>query len=372
MDTTKIKVGTLTLTEVRNVDLPQEFAAWHQTVRIEPGTYDVFAYLQWSDGGYRISSLSAQCEGITISSNFRSHMFGQWGKSDNNCNGQRATTHIRLPTYGQVGESSALLAQATLCDAIVRTEWDPREHNPASTSSRMWRLTWNRDRKPIIIERSRYSGGLSIAAFEDDRRFTVDGVEMSPLETKTLRLHLLHLHDVDHSPSARRSAAGRFRTSALFRSPVSHSSRSAASPSSRSHIHIYIHIHIKDPLMTKPAYSLSDRDKTPNTSGWGYTFHHTAPQRHVSCAKGDMLAPRSADDIPPITPEAMASVQQALALLANLLGDRDHNLFLGNADHDGQCTDAAKHVALIADGLSGILRVVDASPKENYGNPPFR
>ena len=205
MDMIKIKVGTLTLTEARNEDLPQEFAAWHQTVRIEPGTYDVFAYLQWSDGGYKVSSLSAQCEGITISSNFRAHMFGQWGKSDNNRNGQRATAHIRLATYGQVGESSPLRAQTTLCDAIIRTEWntpnatgrDPREHNPESTSGRMWRLTWNPARKPIVIERSRYNGGLSLAAFDDDRRFTVDGVEMSPAQTNALRLHLLHMHDVD-------------------------------------------------------------------------------------------------------------------------------------------------------------------------------
>ena len=197
MDTIKIKVGTLTLTEARNEDLPQEFAAWHQTVRIEPGTYDVFAYLDWSDGGYQIRSLSAECEGVTISSNFRSHMVGQWGTSDKNCNGQRATAYIRFCTFGQVGEPTRLLEQVTLCDAIVRTEWDPQEHIPTSTTGGMWRLTWNRDRKPIIVERSRYSGGLSLAAFEDDRRFKVDGVEMSPAAASALCLHLLHMHDVD-------------------------------------------------------------------------------------------------------------------------------------------------------------------------------
>lgn len=194
MDTLKIKVGTLVLTEARNQDLPQEFAAWHQTVRVEPGTYDVFAYLDWSDGGYRVHSLSAACEGVTISSNFRSHMLGQWGKSDKNCNGQRATAHVRLPTYGQVGESSGLLAQVTLCDALVRTEWDPREQ---STTGRMWRLTWNPERKPVIIERARHNGGLSIAAFEDTRRFAVDTVEMSPAAAKKLDLHFQHMFSVD-------------------------------------------------------------------------------------------------------------------------------------------------------------------------------
>ena len=116
--------------------------------------------------------------------------------------------------------------------------------------------------------------------------------------------------------------------------------------------------------MPSPKFALSSQDKTPKASGWGFDFHHTEPQRRVPCVKGNMLAPRSADDIAPITPEAMASVEQALALLANLLGDRDHNLFLGNADHDGHCTDAAKHVGLIAKGLSGILRVA-----ENPGLP---
>ena len=120
--------------------------------------------------------------------------------------------------------------------------------------------------------------------------------------------------------------------------------------------------------MPSPKFALSSQDKTPKASGWGHDFHHTEPQRRVPCVKGNMLAPRSADDIAPITPEAMASVQQALALLANLLGDRDHNLFLGNADHNGRCTDAAKHIALIAAGLSGILRVTD-EPVRTEGVP---
>ena len=188
----QIKVGTLTLTASRDVSLPQEFAAWHQTVRVEPGTYDVFAYLDWSDGGYRIRSLSAECEGVTISSDFRSHMLGQWGKSDNNRNGQRATAHIHLPTYGSVQERSPLMEQATLCDALVRTEWDP-----SSGAGRMWRLTWNAERKPIVIEQARYGGGTSIAAFEDTRRFVVDAVEMSPVDVKKLGLHFSHRHSIE-------------------------------------------------------------------------------------------------------------------------------------------------------------------------------
>jgi hypothetical protein len=192
----KIKVGTLALTTTRDVELPQEFAAWHQTVRVEPGTYDVFAYLAWSDGGLCVQSLSAQCEGVTISSDFRAHMLGAWGKSDNNRNGQRATAHIRLPTYGAV-DAPSILAQATLCDALVRVEWDPRDHDPRSTAGRMWRFTWNADRKPIVIEQSRNGGGTSLAAFEDHRRFRVEDVEMSSSEAKKLDLHFDHQYEID-------------------------------------------------------------------------------------------------------------------------------------------------------------------------------
>ncbi len=195
--TIRIKVGTLILTEARDENLPQEFAAWHQTVRVEPGTYDVFAYLEWSDGALQVRSLSAACEGVTISSNFRAHMLGAWGKSGNNRNGQRATAHVHLPTYGTVGAAAPLLAQATLCDALVRQEWDPRDHDSKSTTGKMWRFTWNVARKPIVIERSRYGGGTSLAAFEDHRRFAVDGIETLPGEVSKLDLHFQHLFGID-------------------------------------------------------------------------------------------------------------------------------------------------------------------------------
>jgi hypothetical protein len=182
----KIKVGTLTITEARNVDLPQEFAAWHQTVRVEPGTYDVFAYLDWSDGGYRIHSLSAACDGVTVSSNFRSHMLGSWGKSDNNRNGQIATAHIQLATYGGPSDSYDT-GSVQLCDAIVRTE----------RNDGRWRLTWNPSCKPVVIQQARHGGGLSIAAFEDDRRFVVDGTEMSADEARKLDLNFNHGPRID-------------------------------------------------------------------------------------------------------------------------------------------------------------------------------
>ncbi len=114
-----------------------------------------------------------------------------------------------------------------------------------------------------------------------------------------------------------------------------------------------------DGMVKMNTLSLSDRDKTPAPSGYGYHFYHTKPQRRVPCILGDMLAPLSADDIPPITPEAMASVQAALTLLANLVGDRDHGRFLGCGEdkleeHRGK----ARDILSTARGLAGILRVV--------------
>lgn len=107
------------------------------------------------------------------------------------------------------------------------------------------------------------------------------------------------------------------------------------------------------------SLSLSDRDKTPAPSGWGYHFHHTNPQRRVPCVLGDMLAPRSADDIPPITPEAMASVQAAITLLANLVGDQDHGRFLGCGEAKlEEYRQKAQILLSMGRSLAGILRVV--------------
>jgi hypothetical protein len=106
----------------------------------------------------------------------------------------------------------------------------------------------------------------------------------------------------------------------------------------------------------KPIFELSAKDKTRASHGFGFSFHHTEPQRHVPCLKGTMLAPASADDIPPITAEAMASVQAALTLLANLLADRDHSLYLADDRHK-MWQEKAREVLLVGEGLKAILRV---------------
>jgi len=134
MTTFKIKVGTHTLTATRDVELPQQFAAWHQTVRVEPDTYPVYAYVEWGDGRLHVRQLSAECEGVTVSSNYRSHLAGHWGKDDRNVNGQVVTCHIQLPTYGVLREQPAEY------QGLRVAVWDPKQYSAKPlVEGTMWR-----------------------------------------------------------------------------------------------------------------------------------------------------------------------------------------------------------------------------------------
>ncbi len=118
----------------------------------------LYAYL---DPGkpHLIHSLGACCEGLTISSNYRSHLWGHWSTSDNNVNGRKATAFIWLPTYGPVNEPSPRLAQATLCDALIREEWQPD-----NLHSCMWRFVWNPSVKVKIDMAKPWVSGQTIDA----------------------------------------------------------------------------------------------------------------------------------------------------------------------------------------------------------------
>lgn len=112
-------------------------------------------------------------------------------------------------------------------------------------------------------------------------------------------------------------------------------------------------------------FELGPKDKQRASHGYGSDFKHTEPQRRVPCIVGNMLAPLSADDIPPIPESAAYSVRKAFELLANLVGDRDHNLFLGDADRDGKATREAEAISRACDGVLAILRVA-ATPEFLY------
>jgi hypothetical protein len=108
----------------------------------------------------------------------------------------------------------------------------------------------------------------------------------------------------------------------------------------------------------KQPLSLGPKDKYPAPHGFGVYFEHTDPQRRMPCLLGDMLVPASADDIPPVSADAMHSVERALALLQTYLGDRDVHLFLGcgGTERERALNEAAA-VGRVANALRGILRV---------------
>lgn len=60
-------------------------------------------------------------------------------------------------------------------------------------------------------------------------------------------------------------------------------------------------------------FELGPKDKQRNPTGWGYLFECTNPKRYVPCLVGNLLAPASADDIPPI-PESAAEKRRRVTL----------------------------------------------------------
>lgn len=100
----------------------------------------MFAYITLRDGQYYIDQLSAECEGITVSSNFRSRIGAHYGKNDNNVNGTKATAHIRFVTSGRVCHHNEALSCVNLSPVIRRVEWETAPH---SINNVMWRFVWD-------------------------------------------------------------------------------------------------------------------------------------------------------------------------------------------------------------------------------------
>ena len=84
-------------------------------------------------------------------------------------------------------------------------------------------------------------------------------------------------------------------------------------------------MHDDDATMT-----LSSKDKTPKSSGWGTDFHYTYPRRYMSTIFGYLPVPLSADDIQPVTEESLQAAERAIDLLLSMLSDRDLRSFLGS------------------------------------------
>lgn len=106
---------------------------------------------------------------------------------------------------------------------------------------------------------------------------------------------------------------------------------------------------------------LGPRDKTPTAWG-GAHFHHVEPQRRMSTIMGDLLVPASADDIQPVTSEAMASFDAAIELLAAHLTDRDFLIFFGDigTQREDEAKREARAAGRIKDAVHAILRIAAA------------
>ena len=81
MNTTKYRVGTLTVRQAREVTEHYECAAWYKTVRCEPGEYPVYAYLHPGNvaEGYLGHTLYAPFEGEVTSASFVNRIGAHYG-----------------------------------------------------------------------------------------------------------------------------------------------------------------------------------------------------------------------------------------------------------------------------------------------------
>lgn len=145
----KIKVGTLTLTESRDVRVPQEYAAYDETVRVLPGTYDAFAYIDWThDGGghYRIYDLVAWAEGTTTRA-----WYGDAARS-RALIGHKTAVSIPIERYWITPRKAPGVA---LDPVVCIVEWQPQEGPP------MWRIELRPDVKIEITKPAPWSGATS-------------------------------------------------------------------------------------------------------------------------------------------------------------------------------------------------------------------
>lgn len=161
----KLEIGTVTIPEGRTYDEEFSYAAYHCRRALLPGTYPVFAYLEWTgDGGgmWALRGLSALAQGRVLTCHA-----GPTVRV-----GDVGDVWLRLATYGVVGELAGAADVApyapTLHEAIERHEWAPDDHAP------MWRYVWSRAWGPKTLERARYSGGTDIAV--PQLRATAGGV----------------------------------------------------------------------------------------------------------------------------------------------------------------------------------------------------
>lgn len=145
MNTIRIKVGEITYSKEFTERLTFECAAWHRDVLVQPGTYPVFAYIEWTcDGGgmFRLRNLRAECEGVITSASFQALWGGSpiHGTKDRGLDeiGRKHTVYPYIATYGKAPRS----AEGLVLDACVEIElFDGKEVGP------MWHYLWRKGTK---------------------------------------------------------------------------------------------------------------------------------------------------------------------------------------------------------------------------------
>jgi hypothetical protein len=166
----KVQIGTLVLNQATTKRLTYECAAWYRDVRIEPGEYPLFAFIEWTvDGGgmYRLTSIHAVCDGVTVAGDFTPLFAGNAIGKSRDVKGEPATATIELPTYGREHRGDAVplttarvwnQADRSIQTAIVRLSeadalvvevyecapWNDAEMGPGEPQ---WGLRWNRNLK---------------------------------------------------------------------------------------------------------------------------------------------------------------------------------------------------------------------------------
>lgn len=122
MNYTKVRVGYFTVREPREVTQYYECAAWHQTIRVEPGRYEVFVYLSPGDIHERhISSLYVPVQGPITSACFVARLGASYGRDDGPSKvGKVADGTIHLASYAREGEENPGLE---LDGSIVERYW---------------------------------------------------------------------------------------------------------------------------------------------------------------------------------------------------------------------------------------------------------
>jgi len=151
----KIKVGTYTLTKPREVTEHYECAAWHQTILVQPGSYGVYALVEYG----RLRSISAALRGVVVSACFIPLFGGNPIGPDRTGRerlGTEQTGDISIATYW-LGEASDAPKGLAFDDRALRVEsWD-------ASCGRMSRFEWRPAALLLVTTAAPWASGTTVA-----------------------------------------------------------------------------------------------------------------------------------------------------------------------------------------------------------------